>query len=68
MCMYVSGTDLGGSKVPKEPPGLHRGFPEPPVKLVGKNFRNSFILSNDIAELLKMHWFINGDLSENLES
>ena len=28
----------GGSKAPQEPPGLHRGIPEPPVDLVGKDF------------------------------
>ena len=34
----------GGSKAPKEPPELHRGFLEPPVDLVGKNFKNVFIV------------------------
>ena len=28
----------GGSKAPKAPPGLQRGFLEPTVELVGKNF------------------------------
>ena len=43
-----SGTDLGGSKALKEPPGLHRGFLEPPVGLVWKNFK-MLLLSNEVA-------------------
>ena len=44
----VKGRIWGGSKAPKEPPGLHRGFLEPPVDLVGKNF-NLLLLAKEVA-------------------